>query len=431
MKTTLPARGRSVRIALLYSMLLFAAAWCVWALCTPLLGDDLMTTVRLREQHGGGLLGVLRYARSSWLGNNARMGDLLSPALLGIIPRPLVAVAIGAACMLTMWGVLRLSSATQNKPLISAAAIAVSFVAMPWWNMDYYVCHFNYVWGTALISLILAALFHSDMSSRRWLWGVPIAFVATATHEALGIPLAAGLLMYWYLNRQQLRLSGNKKWWVIAIMAGALMSISSPASYTRALSDKPADLPLAILLVKTLPMLCLLLIRVIYLWIRHKLKRLLRTRWVIFAATAVASSCLTMIGGVEGRGGWYAEFFAIIALTFDFAHSRTLHAIPWKWRKISGMVIALGCNAFAIWFGLCRVEQSGNRQQMVAYYKQIPDIYTTAKLFGKDEEQWSLNTLPLLYGFPIYTEDGSLYYTPTTPLLLLEDNPIDPVIKVN
>ena len=33
---------KSLRVALFYPMLLFAGAWVVWALCCPLLGDDLV-----------------------------------------------------------------------------------------------------------------------------------------------------------------------------------------------------------------------------------------------------------------------------------------------------------------------------------------------------------------------------------------------------
>ncbi|MCM1320451.1 MAG: hypothetical protein NC217_08765 [Muribaculaceae bacterium] len=430
MKNIRTSQGRGVRVALIYSILLFAAAWCIWALCTPLLGDDIMTVVKLQDTFGGGLYGCMRYAWTNWLHINARMGDLFSPLLLGVFPRWLVALAIGAAVLLTMWGIFKLGSLKQKAPLISAITIAVSLMALPWWNMTYYVCHFNYVWGTALISIVLVVVFHKDMSSRRWLWGVPLAFIATSTHEALGFPLGCGLLMFWYINKRRIHLTGAKKWWVIAILAGAIFCITSPASYNRALAGNPPDLSPLMMIIKVLPMVVLLLLRVIYLWIRHRLSRLLHTRWLIFATAAIVSSCFTMIGGIEGRGGWYAEFFAIIALAFDFAHNPILHTLSWRWRNISGMVIALGCNAFAIWFGLTLMEQTGNRQQMVSYYSQIPDMYTTIQQFGADEDEWALRTLPLLYGAPIQATDGSIYFTPTTPLLLMDPNPMFPLISV-
>lgn len=427
--TSAPKRRRQPTwIALLYSMLLFAAAWCVWALCTPLLGDDAVYAFKMHD-FGGTLDAPLRHGLSIWNNCNARMGDILSGLWLGWVPRWIPAIMTGCGIFLTMWGLLRLCNLSR-RPLTAAITAAIAYLLFPWDDLLFYVCQFNYVWGTALISLVLLAIFDEKMDSRKWLWGVPVAFVASATHEALGFPLGCALILYWYLNKNKIHLTGAKKWWVIAILLGSLFCISSPASYQRVGAIRQPDLSPLMMVVKVLPLPTILFVRIIWLWVRRRLKPLLHTRWLIFAATAIVSSCFTMIGGIEGRGGWYAEFFALTALAFDFQHNCSIFTATRKWVSHIALIIALGCNIFVVIFGLKLMDKSVESRSMADCFRYLPNKEAVASLYNRENDDWVITCLPLTVGGPVFMPDGTLFYMPELPLAPGEKNPTDPCLEL-
>ncbi|MCM1004843.1 MAG: hypothetical protein NC402_00940 [Prevotella sp.] len=400
---------RIVRVAMLCSMLFFAVAWCVWALYTPLMGDDAVSTSRFNDFHGA-WNAELRYAWGVWNHCNARTGDMLSPLWTNILPQPVTAVLIGIAVFLTLWGMLRLSR-IWNKPWCAAVTLAAAYIILPWRDLDFYVCHFNYVWGTALFLPILSVLFDYKPQSRRWLWCLPIVFTVTATHEALGFPAGAAFIAYWLINRRHIQLSCVQKWWIAAILAGALFCITSPASYRRMGSSGEPDLPLQLLLVQTLPTVLALSVRIGWLILKRRLRPLLRTRWLIFTTAAIVSAGFTIIGGIEGRGGWYAQIFAIMALAYDLARS----GLPTATRKYAALISALACNVFVLCFWcLYLMPQYRERQAIITFYAQHPNKEQTAAAFNKQPDDWEILCLPLIKSQPIYLQDSTLYYNPDT-----------------
>lgn len=419
------AKGAAaLRVAMLYSMLLFAAAWSVWGLCTPLLGDDLLGALRSHDL-GRSLSALPRYAWGVWNHCNARTGDMLVPLWLYLLPRPMSALLLGGAVFTALWGVLRIGVASRRAPWTSALALALMYVALPWWDMDFYVCHFNYVWGTAMCTLALVPLLENRLHSRRWLWCLPLVLVAVATHEALGFPLGCGLAAYWCLNRRKVRLGPVQKWWVGAIFAGALLCVTSPASYHRAGLGGAADLPVWRLLVQTVPLSMFLLVRILWLSWRGRLKSLLSTRWVIFATAALLSAGFTLAGGIEGRGGWYSQVFSIIALAYDFSGRERRLSLPGVWLRRVPLALALLCNCYAVGFGLYLMEMSGERRAALSLWRMTGGSELAVEAAQGLGNPWVTECMPLVDGVPVDTKE--LRYSPK-PLAPDEKSPADPVI---
>lgn len=277
----------------------------------------MLVAFRYRD-FGDDLFAPLRYAWSIWVNTNARTGDMLAPQWLYVLWRPAAAWLIGLCVAGTFGCMLWLS---KSRGLLCSMLVTLFIIVVfPWWDMLHFVCHFNYVWGSALGFAALGVLLNCRLRSLWWLALLPVVACVTATHEALGFPLGVALLVYWFLNHKWLKLTTMQRWWAAAMLAGALFSVSSPASYRRLGGGGEPDLPLHLMLVETLPIVSVLVLRTVYLavWRRKKLRRLLRTRWLIFSVAACVSALFTLAGGIEGRGGWYAECFALMALAWEW-----------------------------------------------------------------------------------------------------------------
>lgn len=419
------ARGAAaLRVAILYSMLLFAAAWSVWGLCTPLLGDDLVAAFRSHDL-GRSLLTVPRYAWGVWNHCNARTGDMLAPMWLYLLPRAVSALLLGVAVFAAIWGMMRLGLAGRRAPWATVLTTVLIYVCLPWWDMDFYVCHFNYVWGAAFGTLALMPLLEGGLHSPRWLWCLPLVFVAVATHEALGFPLGGGLVAYWWCNRRRIHLTVVRKWWVGAMLAGALFCVSSPASYQRVGIEAEPDLPVWGLLVQTVPLSVLLAARALWLAWRGRLGRLLRSRWVIFAVASLLSACFTLVGGIEGRGGWYAQMFAIMALAYDFSGLEQGRMMSGARLRRIPLVLALLCNCYVVVFGLRLMEMSGERRAALSLWRMSGASELRTVAVENLRNPWVATCMPLTSGGVIDTPD--FYYSPR-PLAPDEKNPADPVI---
>lgn len=416
------AGGNALRAMLFYSVLLFAAAWCLWGLCTPLMGDDLITAFRSHDL-GRGPLAVPRYAWGVWNHCNARTGDMMAPLWLYMLPRVVSALLLGIAVCTAIWGVMRLGLAGRRAPLTVSLALLSVYVVLPWWDMDFYVCHFNYVWGTALSSLSLLPLLERRLRPL-WLWAAPLVVVAVATHEALGLPLGCGLVAWLWLGRRPGGLSAVDRWWVAAMLVGAVLCLTSPASYRRLGHGSAGDLAMTEMLVQTVPLSVALVARAAWLALRGRLVALVRTRWTLFAVASVVSAGLALVSGVEGRAGWYAQIFALVALIFDFSGREAAGRLPECLRRLP-LLAGLLCCACALWQGFRLVEVCEARRLVLSLYRESPGSEPYRAAVGELEEPWIDTCMPLSVGSPVKSPD--LFYEPQ-PLPPGEKNPADPVI---
>lgn len=419
---------RTVQVAMLYAMLLMVTGSLVWGLTTPLLGDDLLYARRAMDVSSSSLP-LLRHSWSVWLHTNARTGDMLNYLWLYTLPRPLTLLLLCAGVYATLWGILRLGRISWRTPLCGALTLLASLWLLPWGDMGLYVCHFNYVWGTALMLPILVCLLYRPLHSRWWIALTPVVAIATATHEALGMPLAAGMALYWWCRRTTLRgqLHGARLWWVVAIGVGALFSISSPASYRRAAAGNPPDLQLWSMLIQVIPLVCLLIVRIIWLWARGGLRTLMHSSWVIVATAAICSSAYTLVGGIAGRGGWYAEVFAIIALAIDLGRYERRRPMS-RVRLYTAVAVALGSCGVAVYRGVEMAEDAARRYEAVLIYQSTYGS-PLAQQYIRDElgiDPWEIATLPLTIDAPVHS--GDYYYEPERHLSADDPDPTDPIL---
>lgn len=388
------------------------------------MGDDMLVAFRYRD-FGDDLFAPLRYAWSIWVNTNARTGDMLAPEWLYVLWRPAAAWLIGLCVAGTFGCMLWLS---KSRGLLCSMLVTLFIIVVfPWWDMLHFVCHFNYVWGSALGFAALGVLLNCRLRSLWWLALLPVVACVTATHEALGFPLGVALSVYWLLNHKWLKLTTMQRWWAAAMLAGALFSVSSPASYRRLGGGGEPDLPLHLMLVETLPIVSVLVLRTVYLavWWRKKLRRLLRTRWLIFSVAACVSALFTLAGGIEGRGGWYAECFALMALAWEWLRPACRSAKS-RVQFVIGFLMLAGLSVF-IPIEMALTDHIRVFQTIMVSYEYPPTRAWADRELRQVSDGWTLSAMRLLEGKPMVY--GDFIYTPAVSYRPGEPNPAAPYIE--
>lgn len=390
-------------------IILFSLIIYLWALTVPAFGDDLLYMYRYNDfSMEGPWIAPLRNAWAIWLNTNARTGDMANFLWLNILPRQVTALLISAAVCATFYGMLQLINNRKKNTFISACATLILMAGMPWWDMDYYVCHFCYVWGTAGIGLVLTILLCHKPKSKLWLMALPIVFAIGATHEALGFPLGVGLTIYLWVNRHTIQHTTVQKWWIAALMAAALFCISSPASYQRLGNTGAEEHHDTALLLTSILLPAALFMRIALLCSRKQLLPLTHTRWLLFAVTAFISTGFAIIGGIEGRASWYADFFSLLALGYDFnMHMGHKHyKLP-----IRKATIAVGilCIIYPIFDrqSTTLITSATEKQKALLIYREYPNEYATHKYLEKVLPTWSVTCMPLTRGESISSPNFS------------------------
>lgn len=282
----------------------------------PYVGDDLVYSGSWERYYRGLIDYPLHFARNM-LRVNGRMGDKLNIFWMCYLPRPALSIVAGAMVSLLLWLVIR--SAHVPRQWVTARIVIVSLLmlTMPWWDsFSLFVCQFNYVWTSvfvlAVILVILNARFHS-----RWMWLMPpLAFMAAAMHEACGISASAGLAAYFYLHRSSTPMPRIKRWTLWLFFVGATVPLLSPAFWWRVGSaGADPDDPMWLLVLKSdFYALALTLFIVIARFAApHRLAEMMKSSWTIYAVAAIVSMCISALGGIVGRSGWFAQTFALIA----------------------------------------------------------------------------------------------------------------------
>lgn len=372
-------RIKHVRPVLLYvvlSTVVLAIGWSVWGLCMPRVGDDLIYTRRFYDDFYTPLR-IYNFANGIWHLTNSRFADMLLGFWLGELSRPLLALCLGAGVVFAIWSILRIARISTSSPIVMGVISLLIFAILPWWNMDRFVCHINYVFGIALCFPCLIEVLYGGLKNKKWKWLAPFVFIFTGFHEALGFPIGCGLFMYLIINKKTLKFDIIQKWWLVAMFLGALFCISSPACYERFASKSAGDgksYDLIYIFAYIIPMVTVLLIRVIVLLFRrnHFLK-LIRTPWILFVTAAFCSSVFTIVGGVAGRGGWYAQVFAIVAIAIDLLHLKDGFKIERKYKFIAVNTLGILC-VLAACLNIIPIEKSCRQtRSLVTDYMNHPE----------------------------------------------------------
>lgn len=365
----------------------------LWWLKMPLLGDDLLFACDYAER-GDTLYGLPGQMLAVWTGCNARSGDMLNTLWLAVLPRPLVAFISAVMLWAMMWAMMRMAGVHRDKPLAGAIMLAGIAWALPWWDMTHFVCFFNYLWGMALGALALCGLLFVEMKKDSWMiLLLPVAAMATASHEALGVPLIIGIIVWRFTAHNLAALRGMRLWWFLAMAVGACFTLTSPASYSR-FADSFADdrCPLLWLLITTLPLVIVLWIVIICTFCldRKRLMQLVGSRWIIFATTATLSSVFVIIGGVEGRSGWFAQCFALVALMYQARDLRIMNRdAGWSMLLVSAVLVT------TIYTGRLGISRAERMNAAAERYHLNPEK-AAEQLQKEGVEDWDIESLPAI-----------------------------------
>ncbi|MDE6669753.1 MAG: hypothetical protein K2K26_08750 [Muribaculaceae bacterium] len=252
-----------------------------------------------------------------WLYVNGRWGNYILP-LVAEAPRWLRAMLGAAGATGMCWAAVR--CAGLKRGWLPVALVAALWLALPWWDSFFlYACNTNYVWASLfMLGSVLLITNSREPSYMPW-WMYLIAFVGGCGHEAGALPLIIGYTGCMWLNRHIP--TGGERRLAICFCLGAAFTICSPALWSRFLTATgggiPDDTPLWLFLKSDIIAGVLWLMMGISAFTasgRKSLAVMLRSRAGIFALATFPATAISVVSGVVGRSGWYAELFAFIAL---------------------------------------------------------------------------------------------------------------------
>lgn len=335
---------RYCRIIFILLLAAVAVSYAVCSLNIEFLGDDI-GFLRNYPLRGEPWYAWPRAVWRHWHWSNARLADMLTPPVVGVLTPGLRAVA---NALLTAWLFLiaaRLAAAHAADRYFRSVIIAFLLCFTLRWDAVWmeFCASIVYVWaaGLTLLSLYIILKFRTPDIWQRLLL-IPVCFAGAAMHEAAGVPLAVGLVSYMIANRKAdartVDSTGRKgefsgiqepqpkpdRWLVGAFFAGALFTLSSPMSYQRVGSMLQPEPTWQILLNSDFYFLILLLAVGLILLRKRSLDRLLRSQWIIYSVAATVSTGFLIIAGFGGRPGWFAQIYALIALFMMIPPSRKI-----------------------------------------------------------------------------------------------------------
>lgn len=252
-----------------------------------------------------------------WLYVNGRWGNYVLP-LVAEASRLLRAVLGAAGATGMCW--VAVSCARLKRGWLPVALVACLWLAMPWWDSFFlYACNTNYVWPSVFMLGSVLLITGRDSSSHVPWWMYIVAFLGGCGHEAGALPLVIGYTAYMWLNGYVP--AGGKRRLALCFCTGLAFTLCSPALWSRFLTATGGGVP------DDTPLWLFLKSDVIagILWVvmgasvfsssgRQSLIAILRSYTGIFVLATFPAAAISVVSGVVGRSGWYAELFALIAL---------------------------------------------------------------------------------------------------------------------
>ncbi len=400
-------RETRLNILPLLLILFIGIAYTAIGFMIPPVGDDLGFIETFRSQNDC-WYAFPRYVYRAWLWNNARMADMLNPIGYELIPDWLQAVSNGFVVGLMYLLAIKLSiKFNRRSPLFATLIVFILTFAMRWdgiW-MEYNT-FYNYVWSSAFIMASLGFLFSGYSQKGKWYWWLmlPFCFISAAMHEASGVPLSISLCVMLMLTSFYKEAYLLRRLTLIAMIAGGLFPLTSPASYQRIGSMLQPEPVLTIILGSAIFVVILILVIVCLLIFRKQLlKSLVRSTWIVFVGIAILSSCFMLLSGFGGRTGWFAQLFAVIAI-FQVADRLNI-----KIGRYAGLTVSmiLSCLIiFHIWqVTAWQYRLSDETRSVISEYKKSTDGIVYFDYTSDRDLPWYL--LRKNHGVP---DDDDSYY---------------------
>lgn len=335
--------------------------WAVFYLYTLLVGDDLNYANVFSDANGLGN-GYYSYETlTSFLHNhyndtNGRFGNLLLTLAISYVPLWLSEVLSGLMVALMTGLILYFAGLYPGRGRGLAAVSVAAFIAVffPWYDyFDIIDVSFNYVWA-AVFALGFMVLMKRDVSLPRNVPGATPVFLfclfAGAFHEALALPMCAGLLYVVIVKRAYtpaaLRMLGrNRAAYLVAFVTGSVIPAISPGLWMRFFSaDKAADADMGMLILVSAPLALVFMLLILCELLTHVGRRRLRSYFMseksFWFVAAVCSLPIIAAGGIIGRSGFFAQIFALIAI-LQYLH-------PWTYIRVPRKVAAVGAAAITL-----------------------------------------------------------------------------------
>ena len=263
--------------------------------------------------------GYFGFAGSHWLHQNGRLGNLLCPLLLCYLPKWLFALLTGACVggLLVFSYKLGVRHAGVDWKRFSMFWLVFAFV-LPWHD-NIMVADFalNYLLSGFLTMFFLLMLFENE---RVGVVGLLLGLAAGWSHEGVSVPVLAGLTFL--LAMKRMRLSHDKKMLSLAYLLGAVVAVSSPGLWSRAVGSVSAEsiglIGLARTAVLTFPAACVLFGLLGFCFATGRWRKKAVDAWhdnVVLLAVAVTAVTYAIIvaTGASFRGAFFAELLCVVS----------------------------------------------------------------------------------------------------------------------
>jgi hypothetical protein len=285
------------------------------------LGDDIGYYTRYVSWKGT-WKGIPIAMHQHWEGYNGRMSDMLAPFALNVLGVTGRGVMNAIMAILFFGAPLLLLKFKENRLLYRMLFISLLTFTLRWdslWMEN--IATQDYMWPAGFAMLMLAMMLKGKAKSNSWwLWlSLPFCMAAPWMHEALGFPLALGLLVYMIFGGFMQRAGNARRAMAIAFVIGGFMSISSVADFNKFFSSMPTierEPVWEMLLCSGFYVMALLIATIITAIKRPDvMRKLTHSTWIMWTVAAFVSVCFMIIVGYGRRPGWYAQIFALMALS--------------------------------------------------------------------------------------------------------------------
>lgn len=306
----------------------------------------------------------------SWLVINGRFGDMLYGILSLSSPNWLMALLSAIFETLFYIFIIKLSGLKRDQTLPKLFLIALVMFTFCWWDSFFlFVVKVNYLWATTFILITSWFILFPGKkdSNKKWMWlMIPFSLISGWMHEASGIPISFGFLVYFFINRNFNQYPLYSKIIMGAFVVGNILSLSSPGIWSRFLTERTPDDPAYLLILKSCFYALLLIVIILALTLQKKGRKILydfsHSYWIIFAIAGISQIIFVAAGGIIGRSGWSSQTYSIIAIFGLYQLHRKNHHVENHFLTSQIFSFVLFVIILFHNIGVCHLQLKANKQ---------------------------------------------------------------------
>lgn len=303
----------------------------------------------------------LHTACAHWLEQNGRLGNLLCPLLLGVLPKWLFSMLIGI-CV----GGLLVQSARLGYP--GEGRLYVGRVLSFWlvfaivlpWHDNIMVADFalNYILSAWLNITFLIVFFGRGRIG--WVWLV-CAIAAGWSHEGVSVPLFCSIFLLLAVKRNCFK---RRNWLLIGCYAvGMAIAVSSPGLWSRVAQDNPLAGPVSIRTMIRAAVfwfpaasgmfIAFCICAVVRRWRRYVVKAISDSVSLTGLLAVGLTYLIVVYTGASFRGAFMAELLCVVIVFRVF-----VERVNWRMGVVCGVLLAAFYSGVLWWqYKLCRQNE--------------------------------------------------------------------------